>query len=99
VGERAIVPPQVRARVRSGAEFGDRNEAVRRAREVGRDEWKREAGYHRRSLAETAMMRLKTIFSDKLKARGWSRQETELRLKCAAMNQMTSVGMPQSYAV
>jgi hypothetical protein len=27
-------------------------QAVLRGREVGRDEWKKEAGYHRRSLAE-----------------------------------------------
>jgi hypothetical protein len=96
---RAVIPPQRRARVRTGSEFGDRNAAVLRSREVGRDEWKREAGYHRRSLAETAMMRLKTIFSDRLKAREWRRQETELRVRCAAMNRMTSLGMPRSYAV
>ena len=98
-GARAVIPPQVRARVRSGAEFRDRNAAVLRGREVGRDEWKKEAGYHRRSLVETAMMRLKTIFSDRLKAREWRRQETELRVRCAAMNKMTSLGMPQSYVV
>jgi hypothetical protein len=98
-GARSVIPPQKRARVRSGPEFGDRNAAVLRGREVGRDEWKKEAGYHRRSLAETAMMRLKTIFSDKLKAREWKRQETELRVRCAAMNRMTSLGMPHSYAV
>jgi hypothetical protein len=98
-GARSVIPPQVRARVRSGPEFRDRNAAVLRGREVGRDEWKKEAGYHRRSLAETAMMRLKTIFSDKLKAREWHRQETELRVRCAAMNRMTSLGMPRSYAV
>jgi hypothetical protein len=98
-GARAVIPPRVRARARSGPEFLDRNAAVLRGREVGRDEWKKEAGYHRRSLAETAMMRLKTIFSDKLKARGWRRQETELRIRCAAMNRMTALGMPRSYAV
>lgn len=97
-GARAVIPPQRRARVRSGPEFGDRNAAVLRSREVGRDEWKKEAGYHRRSLAETAMMRFKTIFSDKLKAREWRRQETELRVRCAALNMMTSLGMPRSYA-
>ncbi len=99
VGARAVIPPQVRARVRSGEEFRDRNAAVLRGREVGRDGWKKEAGYHRRSLAETAMMRLKTIFSDRLKSREWRRQETELRLRCAAMNKMTNLGMPQSHAV
>jgi hypothetical protein len=98
-GARSVILPQKRARVRSGPEFRDRNAAVSRGREVGRDEWKKEAGYHRRSLAETAMMRMKTIFSDRLKAREWRRQETELRVRCAVMNQMTSLGMPRSYAV
>lgn len=99
MGARAVIPPQVRARVRSGTEFDDRNAAVLRGREVGRDEWKKEAGYHRRSLAETAMMRFKTIFSDKLKAREWRRQVTELRVRCVALNRMTALGMPRSYAV
>jgi hypothetical protein len=98
-GARAVIPPKVRARVRGGPEFRDRDAAVLRGREVGRDGWKQEAGYHRRSLAETAMMRLKTIFSDRLKSREWRRQETELRVRCAALNRMTSLGMPRSYAV
>ena len=98
-GARSIIPPKKRARVRGGPEFGDRDAAVRRGREAGREQWKREAGYHRRSLAETAMMRLKTLFSDRLKAREWRRQETELRLRCAAMNRMTALGMPKSYPV
>ena len=98
-GARSVIPPKKRARVRGGPEFRDRDAAVIRGREVGRDEWKREAGYHRRSLAETAMMRLKTIFSDRLKAREWRRQETELRVRRAAMNKMTSLGMPQGCAI
>jgi len=99
VGARAVIPPKKRARVRGGPEFRDRDAAVLRVREVGRDGWKVEAGYHRRSLAETAMMRLKTIFSDRLKAREWRRQETELRVRCAALNRMTSLGMPRSSTV
>jgi hypothetical protein len=98
-GARSVIPPKKRARVRGGPEFRDRDAAVIRGREVGRDEWKREAGYHRRSLAETAMMRLKTIFSDRLKSREWRRQEAELRLRCAALNKMTALGMPRSYAI
>jgi hypothetical protein len=45
------------------------------------------------------MMRLETIFSDKLRARKWRRQETECRVRRAALNRMTSLGMPQSYTV
>ena len=98
-GARAVIPPQKRARVRAGPQFGQRNRAVLRVREVGAQQWKKEAGYHRRSLVETAMMRIKTVFSDRLKAREWRRQETELRIRCAAMNRMTALGMPLSRAV
>jgi hypothetical protein len=98
-GARAVIPPKKGARVRGTPELRDRDEAVRRSREVGKEQWKCESGYHRRSLSETAMMRLKTLFSDKLKAREWRRQETELRIRCAALNRMTNLGMPQSYEV
>jgi Transposase DDE domain len=98
-GARAVIPPKKGARVRGAPHFRDRDEAVCRSREVGKDEWKKESGYHRRSLVETAMMRLKSLFSDRLKAREWKRQETELRLRCAAMNRMTALGMPQARGV
>jgi hypothetical protein len=97
-GARSVIPPKKGARVRGAPHFRDRDEAVARSREVGKDQWKKEAGYHRRSLVETAMMRLKTIFSDRLKAREWKRQETELRIRCAALNRMTALGMPTSQA-
>jgi Transposase DDE domain len=96
---RAVIPPKKRARVRGAPHFKDRDEAVGRSREVGREQWKKESGYHSRSLVETAMMRVKTLFSDRLKAREWSRQQTELRVRCAAMNRMTALGMPLSRAV
>lgn len=98
-GARSVIPPQKRARVRGSPESLGRDAASLRAREAGLDVWKEEAGYHRRSLAETAMMRLKTIFSDRLRAREWRRQETEPRVRCVALNRMTSLGMPQSYPV
>jgi hypothetical protein len=94
-GARAVIPPRKGARVRGSPELRDRDAAVLRAREAGLEVWTEEAGYHRRSLAETAMMRVKTIFSDRLRAREWKRQVTELRVRCAAMNRMTSCGMPR----
>jgi hypothetical protein len=72
---------------------------LRRIREVGRKQWKEESGYHRRSLAETTMFRFKTLFGDHLSARELARQKTEARIKCAALNRMTGVGMPESYRV
>src|SRR3990167_10584425 len=64
------IPPQRNARIwQNGNKRADplpRDENLRRIRQIGRSAWKRESGYHRRSIAETAMFRLKTIFTDKL---------------------------------
>jgi hypothetical protein len=76
-----------------------RNTNLRRVWEVGRKAWKEECGYHRRSLAETTVFRFKTIFGDRLSAREEQRQKTEARIKCAALNRMTHLGMPESYQV
>jgi IS5 family transposase len=82
-----------------GSEPHPRNENLRRIWECGRKEWKIESGYHRRSLAETAMFRYKTIFGDHLDARETKHQKTEARIKCAALNRMTRLGMPDSYRI
>jgi hypothetical protein len=94
-----LIPPRSDAIVRGKSPFEDRDENVREIRRRGRTKWKQESGYHRRSLVETAFLRLKTIFSDKLKSRTMERQKTEAGLRCMALNRMTKLGMPQSYAV
>lgn len=76
-----------------------RNTNLRRVWEVGRKAWKEESGYHRRSLAETTIFRFKTIFGDRLAAREEQRQQTEARIKCAALNRMTRLGRPESYRI
>jgi hypothetical protein len=45
------------------------------------------------------MFRLKTVFSDKVRARLFQRQRTELLLRCRILNRMTILGMPESYVV
>ncbi|MFL6212969.1 MAG: IS5 family transposase, partial [Blastocatellia bacterium] len=62
-------------------------------------QWKQEVGYHRRSLAETQMFRVKTIFGDRVRARQFAGQATQVLVRCAALNTMTHLGMPDSYAV
>jgi len=54
---------------------------------------------HQRSLAETAMFRFKTVFGDHLQSRALPQQATEAAIKCAALNRMTQLGMPDSYRV
>jgi hypothetical protein len=98
---RATIPPQRNAKIwqhgNTKAERLARDQNLRRLRQVGRAAWKRESGYHRRSLAETAMFRLKTIFSDRVTARGFAGQAAQLLVRCAALNRMTQLGRPDSY--
>ncbi|MGQ0603172.1 MAG: IS5/IS1182 family transposase, partial [Anaerolineales bacterium] len=72
---------------------------LRYLRQHGRAQWKREHGYHRRSLAETAIFRLKTIFSQQLSARRLETQATPVGIRCRALNLMTHLGLPDSYRV
>lgn len=76
-----------------------RDANLRRIRQVGRKHWKEESGYHRRSLAETAMFRFKTIFGARLSARRFETQSAQFEVRCRALNQMTHLGMPQSVKV
>ena len=55
--------------------------------------------YHRRSLAEAAMVRIKALFASILDARLSPSQIAEARADCAALNRMTRIGMPESHAV
>jgi hypothetical protein len=98
-GAQAIIPPRQGSTLWEDEYLKGRNENLRGVRKLGVKGWKRKSGYHRRSLVETAMYRLKTIFADKLRSRRVERQETEVRIRCRAMNRMTQLGMPESYAI
>jgi len=76
-----------------------RTQALADIAEHGRKEWKKRAGYHRRSLAENAMYRLKQLFGDRLASRLFGTQVTEVHVRIAAMNTMTYLGMPVSVRV
>jgi len=76
-----------------------RNQVLEQIAAVGRQQWKQESGYHRRSLAETTMFRFKTIFGGTLRRRRFDNQAVELFLKCAALNRMIQLGKPDSYKV
>jgi transposase len=95
----ALIPPRQDAVVRAKSPFEQRDENVREIKKLGRQGWKQKSGYHKRSLVECAFFRLKTIFSDKLKARTTERQKIEAELRCLALNRMTKLGMPKSYAI
>jgi hypothetical protein len=102
-GARAVIPPRRGAKIRRhGNSAGprlDRDENLRRLRQIGRKAWKAESGYHKRSLGETAMFRMKALFGDEVSSRGSSQQATEMGIRCRAMNIMTHQGMPRSERV
>jgi IS5 family transposase len=97
----AIIPPRSNAVIWQPAKHkGDRvrNEAVRRCDELTTKLWKQRVGYHRRSLVETAMFRLKRL-GDRLMARRFDTQVTEVHIRIAVLNKWTSLGMPVTVAV
>jgi hypothetical protein len=98
-----LIPPRKNARIwkhgNSKAERLKRDENLRAIRKYGRKAWQDNSGYHVRSLAETIMFRLKTIFGDGLSTRLMATQTTQALIRCAALNKMTHLGMPQSYKV
>jgi hypothetical protein len=102
-GAKAMIPPRRDAVIqRHGNTSGPRlagDENLRRIRKIGRSAWKVESGYHERSLVETAMFRMKTIFGDGVSSRTPARQATEAGVRCRALNIMTHQGMPQSERV
>lgn len=103
VGARPVIPPQKNAKVkRHGNCAGPplpRDEALRYIRRHGRAKWKRESGYHRRSLSETGMYRFKQIVGRVLRSRTLARQRTEARIGSKVLNAMLELGRPVSYVV
>lgn len=99
----ATIPPRHDAKIwqhgNTKAERVARDQNLRRIRQIGRAAWKRESGYHRRSLAETTMFRLKGIFGDRVGARSFAGQAAQVLVRCATLNRLTQLGMPDSYQV
>ena len=97
---RVAIPPRENARIwrhgNSSAPPLVRDENLRRIRVKGRRRWEQESGYHRRSLAETAVFRFKALFGGGLASRRWECQATEVAVRSRALNVMTHLGMPDT---
>ena len=97
---RAVIPPRRTGRLHPQDErLRARDKNLRAIGKVGRKKWKKQSRYHRRSLVEAAMMRVKTIFGSGLSTRRFQNQATEMKVRCAALNRMTQLGMPESYSI
>jgi Transposase DDE domain len=94
-----VIPPRRRAVIKQHGNCAGkplpRDEAIRGIRRLGRRRWKEEIGYHRRSLVETGISRLKRAFGTRLKNKQFQNQQTETRLRCKLLNRFTQLGLPQ----
>ncbi len=61
--------------------------------------WKQKYGYHRRSLSETTMYRLKQLFGSSLTLRNYNVQVGETYVMIKAFNKLTGVGIPETQYV
>lgn len=92
-----IVPPRRNGKPWKRRTIGaaERNETLRAIGHLGRRLWKRWSRYHRRSLAETAMSRLKRL-GERLAARDPARQVAEVQSRCAILNTFNALGRPDT---
>jgi transposase len=103
VGAEAVIPPPRGAIVHKESQSPGlikRNDALREIAGFGNDDearklWKIFHGYHRRSLVETTMYRIKQLTGGNLRSREYVRQQVEAHIKCLLINRMTKLGMPR----
>ncbi len=89
-----LIPP------REGAAFWEnghpRNLAVGCQKLYGsNNKWKKRYGYHKRSLSETAMYRVKQLFGGRLSLRNYNAQVGETYAMIKALDKLTGLGMPE----
>lgn len=101
-GARSIIPPPRHASIKGASEgwIKDRDEDIATIRsygdrEVGRKPWKQLTQYHKRSLVEVGILRVKKMLGEGLKSRTMERQRTEAFCKCLVINKMNELGMPK----
>ncbi|MEZ8714215.1 IS5 family transposase [Vibrio alginolyticus] len=60
------------------------------------NKWKKRYGYHKRSLSETAMYRVKQLLGGRLSLRNYNAQVGETYAMIKALNKLTGLGMPET---
>nr|WP_280531547.1 IS5 family transposase [Aeromonas veronii] len=91
-GATACIPPRKNAGLWKKGH--PRNEAVQVMRKEGLAHWKKMSGYHRRSLAETAMFRFKQLMAGQITLRKYNGQVGEVMAYVSAMNKLNPLGLP-----
>jgi len=96
----AIIPPRKNAKIWKDKSAGAqvRNQAVEACKRLGSRIWKKWSGYHRRSLVETKMHCFKRL-GERVMAKTFERQVTELQVRVALLNRFTQLGHPVTVPV
>jgi len=76
-----------------------RNRTLQQIVARGSSAWQVLSGYTRQSIAENTMFRFKQLFGGRLWARRYATQCTEALVKCAVLNRMTQLGMPETLRI
>jgi hypothetical protein len=94
-GIKPTIPTRENAKIRQHGNSHNaaiaRDEVLREIRRLGLKRWKQQHGYHRRSLAETAMSRFKRLLGDRLQAILFESQAVEATIKCNILNKMSAI--------
>ncbi len=77
----------------------ERDKVIDEVRSLGRKGWKIKEGYHQRSLAETAMHRMKGLLGNKLSTRIMEHQQLEVGIRCKILNKVTALGLSGAVAI
>lgn len=94
-----LISPRIRASYWP-MEYADRNQAVAGQRLTGSNaHWKWNTAYNRRSVAETAMYRVKQLFGGHLTLQDYDAQVGEAMAMIRALNKMRRAGMPESVRI
>lgn len=94
----ALIPPRKGAGYWPG-EFADRRAVANQRLSGSNARWKWTTEYNRRSIAETAMYRVKQLFGGSLTLRDYDNQVAEAMAMVRALNKMTKAGMPESVRI
>ena len=100
-GPTIVIPPRKTASPSRPPQeiLEQRDAAISRIADVGRRQWRKEAGARQQARAENAMYRYKRMIGDALRARTPDAQQREALIAAVVINRMTRLGMPESVAV
>jgi len=96
-----VIPPRKTASTSRPPEglLGQRDAAIARISEVGRRQWRKEAGAHQQARGENGMYRYKQLIGDGLRAKKPDAQIGEAKIGVRVLNRMTGLGRPESVKI